>query len=405
MGLKLLVTGGLGHIGSKLIREYAKRDDIDLIRILDNFLVERYCSLFNLPNTKKYEFIEGDIMNDEDLKRAMKDIDIVIHLASITDAPSTISKPQETERINFDGTKKVLNAAIEAGAKKFLFPSSTSVYGEAEGIVDETFTDFKPATPYAETKLASERILQEVGKSGKIDAIVLRMGTIFGTSIGMRFHTAINKFCYLAAIGKPLTVWDSALESKRPYLGLDDDIRAFEFIEKHGKSGEVYNVVTENYSMKDVIGTIKKVVPEVKIEITKSPIINQKPYHASNKKIISLGFEFKDNLEKEVRETIKLFSQIDNSKLENVKTYEKSYDGKVVLITGGLGFIGSNIAVKLAELKPKKIIVVDSLVEGLGGDLKNVSKINGRENVEIIIEDIKGIEKMKPLIKESDFIF
>ena len=321
MGLKLLVTGGLGHIGSKLVREYAKRDDIDLIRILDNFLVQRYCSLFNLPNGKKYEFIEGDIMNENDLKKALKNIDIVIHLASITDAPSTIAKPQETERVNFEGTKRVLDAAISAGAKKFLFPSSTSVYGEAEGIVDETFQDFKPSTPYAETKLASERLLQEIGKGDKIHAMVLRCGTVFGTSIGMRFHTAINKFCYLAALNRPLTVWDTALNSRRPYLGLNDCIRAFEFLEQHGKSGEVYNVVTKNFSMQDVIDTIREFVPNLKIEITKSPIINQKPYHAANEKIKSLGFEFKDELRNDVKETIELFrkidSGIDNSDLHN----------------------------------------------------------------------------------------
>lgn len=317
MGLKFLITGGLGHIGSKLIREYAKREDIELIRILDNFLVQRYCSLFNLPGGKKYEFIEGDISNDGDLKKAMKDIDVVIHLASITDAPSTISAPKETERVNFDGTKKVLEAAIAAGVKKFLFPSSTSVYGEAEGIVDEKFTDFKPSTPYAETKLASEKLLQESGKSGKIHAIILRMGTIFGTSIGMRFHTAINKFCYLAAMNQPLTVWDTALNSRRPYLGLNDDIRAFEFLEKHGESGEVYNVVTKNFSMQEVTETIKKFIPSVKIEITKSPIINQKPYHVSNEKIRAIGFEFKDDLAQSVQETIELFRKTIHSGINN----------------------------------------------------------------------------------------
>ena len=318
MGLKFLVTGGLGHIGSKLVREYAKRDDIELIRIMDNFLVQRYCSLFNLPNGKRYEFIEGDIMNDGDLKKAMKDIDIVIHLASITDAPSTISKPQETERVNFEGTKKALDAAISAGVKKFLFPSSTSVYGEAEGIVDEEFKDFKPSTPYAETKLNSERLLQSVGKEGKIHTVVLRMGTIFGTSIGMRFHTAINKFCYLAAMNRPLTVWDSALNSRRPYLGLNDNIKAFEFLEKNGKSGEVYNVVTKNYSMQDVIDSIKEFIPVVKIEITKSPIINQKPYHASNEKMKSLGFEFKDDLRSSMKETIELFRRTTYVGIDNL---------------------------------------------------------------------------------------
>ena len=318
----ILVTGGLGHIGSKLIREYGKREDIKLIRVLDNFLVQRYCSLFNLPEGMKYEFIEGDIMNDADLEKALKGIDLVIHLASITDAPSTISKPEETERVNFEGTKKILEASIKAGVKIFQFPSSTSVYGEAEGIVDESYADYKPCTPYAETKIASERLLQEVGKSGQIRTNILRMGTIFGTSIGMRFHTAVNKFCYLATLGKPLTIWDSALESKRPYLGLNDDIRAFEFLEKNGKSGEVYNVVTQNYSMRDIINTIKEILPNTSIEITKSPIINQKPYHTSNEKIKALGFEFKDDIKQLMKETIELFGKtkvistgIDNSGL------------------------------------------------------------------------------------------
>ncbi len=321
MALRFLITGGLGHIGSKLIREYAKREDIELIRIMDNFLVQRYCSLFNLPSHKKYEFIEGDICNDADLERAMKNIDVVIHLASITYAPSTLPKPEETERVNFEGTKKVLNAAIRAGVKKFLFPSSTSVYGEAEGIVDENYIGYKPSTPYAETKLASERFIQEIGKSEKIHAVVLRMGTIFGTSMGMRFHTAINKFCYLAALNQPLTVWDSALNSKRPYLGLNDNIRAFEFLEKHGKSGEVYNIVTKNYSMGEIIEVIKGFVPNVKIEITQSPIINQKPYHVSNEKIRALGFEFEDDLQDSVKETIELFRKIIYSGIDNTELF------------------------------------------------------------------------------------
>ncbi|MDP1695376.1 MAG: SDR family oxidoreductase [archaeon] len=310
--MKILVTGGLGHIGSKLVREYAKRNDVELIRILDNFLVQRYCSLFNLPESVKFEFIEGDIANENDLDKAMKDINLVVHLASITDAPSTISKPEETERINFEGTKKVAYAAIRAGVKKLIFPSSTSVYGEAEGVVDETCTNLKPSSPYAETKLASEKFLKELAKEEKIEIMIPRLGTIFGTSIGMRFHTAINKFCYLAALRKPLTIWDTALHSKRPYLGLDDAINAFMFLEKNGKSGEIYNIVTKNYTMGEIIETIKQHMPNTAITITKSPILNQTPYDVSDKKIRNLGFEYKDDLSEKVGETIRLFSAIKN---------------------------------------------------------------------------------------------
>ncbi len=314
--MRILITGGLGHIGSKLIREYAKRQDIELIRILDNLSTQRYCSLFNLPykSDLKYEFVEGDINNINDVRKAVKNIDIVIHLASVTDAPSTINNPELTHKVIYEGTWNVLNASIHANVKKFLYPSTTSVYGEAEGIVDEYSNEsfYKPASPYAEAKRKTEKLLEEIGKETGFPVIVLRKGTIFGTSIGMRFHTAINKFCWLAAMNKPLTVWDSALNSKRPYLGLNDCIRAYEFFENNGKIGEIYNVVTKNFEMREIIEAIKKIMPNVKIEITKSPLLNQKPYHVSSEKIKEEGFEFKDNLQEHIKETIDLFKAISN---------------------------------------------------------------------------------------------
>ncbi|MEK6922601.1 MAG: SDR family oxidoreductase, partial [Nanoarchaeota archaeon] len=276
---------------------------------------QRYCSLFDLPNSVKYEFIEGDVNDINTVRKAVKDIDIVIHLASVTDAPSTINNHELTNKSVFEGTWNVLNGAMQANVKRFLYPSTTSVYGEAEGIVDEYCPEevYRPASPYAEAKLKTEKLIQEIVKETGFPAIVLRKGTIFGTSIGMRFHTAINKFCYLAAMNRPLTIWDSALNSKRPYLGLNDCIRAYEFFETQGKNGEIYNVVTENFEMQEIINTIKNIVPNVKIQITKSPLLNQKPYHASNEKIKRLGFEFKDNLSEHIKETIEFFRAIKNN--------------------------------------------------------------------------------------------
>src|SRR3989344_2120362 len=313
--MNILVTGGLGHIGSKLIREYGNRDDVSLIRIYDNLSTQRFPSLFNLPEGKtKYELIEGDILDINLLRKVMKDIDIVIHLASVTDAPSTINNPELTEKVIFNGTWNVLNTAMHEKVKRFLYASTTSVYGEAEGIVDENVSEdlYKPASPYALAKRKTEKLLEEIGKHTGFPIIVLRKGTIFGTSIGMRFHTAINKFCYLAAMGKPLTVWDSALESMRPYLGLNDCVHAYQFFENHGKPGEIYNIVTKNFQMREIINTIKQVVPDVKIQITKSPILNQKPYHVANEKAQALGFVSKDNLENDIRGTINLFKAIKN---------------------------------------------------------------------------------------------
>ena len=315
MGLKFLVTGGLGHIGSKLIREYAKRDDIELIRIFDNISTQRFPSLFDLPKTHvKFEFIEGDILDITKLKEVMKNIDIVVHLASVTDAPSTINNSEITQKSIFEGTWNVVNASIHANVRRFLYPSTTSVYGEADGIVDENSSEeiYKPASPYAEAKRKTEKLLQKITKETGFPIIILRKGTIFGTSIGMRFHTAINKFCYLAAMNKPLTVWDSALNSKRPYLGLNDCIKAYKFFETRGSPGEIYNVITKNFEMREIIDAIRNVKPDVKIEITKSPLLNQKPYHVGDNKIRGLGFAPEDDIAQNIKETIELFSSIKN---------------------------------------------------------------------------------------------
>jgi nucleoside-diphosphate-sugar epimerase len=314
VGLKFLVTGGLGHIGSGLIREYSKRDDIERIVVVDNFLTQRYCSLFNLPNNIKYKFIEGDVRDQGVIDSAMKGIDVVMHLAAITDAPSTINNKEETIAVNLYGTERVLKTAAAFGVRKFIFPSTTSVYGEAEGIVDENTSqnELKPSTPYAESKLEAEKIVIEANGKNEIETIVLRNGTIFGTSIGMRFHTAINRFVYQAAMNKPLTVWDSAIKSKRPYLGLNDAMRAWRFAEENAKPGEIYNVLTENFAMGEIIEAIRKIKPEVKIEITKSPVLNQKPYEVSCQKFLSLGFKFEDNLEDCLRESFDLFRSINN---------------------------------------------------------------------------------------------
>lgn len=319
MALNILITGALGHVGSALIRAYSKREDVSLIRMLDNLSTQRYCSLFNLPEGKKYQFIEGDINNIEILRKAMQNIDVVIHLAAIADATYAMAHPEETEKINLIGTQNVLNMAIETGVKKFIFPSTTSVYGEAEGTFDENSPNevYKPVGPYAECKRKAEKIVQESNGKNGIQTFVIRKGTIFGKSIGMRFHTAINKFSYLTAINKPLTVWDSALDSIRPYLGINDATNAYEFIEKYGKPGEIYNVLTKNYPMREIISSIKKSSPEVSIEIVPSPLSNQKPFQISNEKIKKLGFEFKDDLTQSIKETVELFRKIHYSGIDN----------------------------------------------------------------------------------------
>jgi len=306
--MKILVTGGLGHIGSRFIAELSKSEDVELVRVLDNFTVQRYCSLFNLPETQNYEFIEGDIRNQEDLKKSMQDIDAVYHLAAITDAPSTIDIPELTNEVNFEATKKVIDQCLKSGVKKLVFPSTTSVYGPATGVIDEEYSNYNPLSPYAVAKIKSEEVLINAYKDNGLDTTVLRLGTIFGKSIGMRFHTAVNKFVYLACMGRPLTVWENALDQKRPYLDLTDAINAFSFVlNKKETAGQIFNVLTENTTVQNVVDIIKEKIPNVGIELTKSPILNQTSYNVSPEKLIKLGFKYEGNMRQSIHDTISLF--------------------------------------------------------------------------------------------------
>ena len=146
-----------------------------------------------------------------------------------------------------------------------------------------------------------------MASKGKIEASIIRLGTIFGTSKGMRFHTAINKFCWQAVLGQPLTIWRTALGQKRPYLGLNDAVNCIDFfLNKELFDGGIYNAVTSNYTVKQVIDFIKYFIDDLQIDLVDNKIMNQLSYEVSTDKIESLGFVFKDNLGDGIEQTISL---------------------------------------------------------------------------------------------------
>ena len=309
---KILITGPLGHIGSKLIHNL-KPGDYEEVVMIDNLSTQRYSSLFNLPKGVRYSFYEENIL-EADLHSLFRNIDKVIHLAAITDATSSFEKRDEVEEVNYLGTKKVVEACIAEGCK-LIFPSTTSVYGIQKELVDEDCekSELKPQSPYAETKLKSEEFISRMASKGKIEASIIRLGTIFGTSKGMRFHTAINKFCWQAVLGQPLTVWKTALNQKRPYLGISDAINAIKFfINRDIFQGDIFNVVSSNYTVQEVIDSIQKHVEEVEVNLVETQIMNQLSYEVSTKRIESLGFNFQDDLEQGIEETIKLLKNANN---------------------------------------------------------------------------------------------
>lgn len=304
---KIIITGALGHIGSKLIRELPGHFHGMEMVLIDNLCTQRYCSLFNLPESGKYHFIEADILT-YDLSAIVCEHDIVIHLAAITDAASSFSNKEQVELVNLDGTRIVAEICARRKAK-LVFLSTTSVYGTQNGVVAENCSEeeLQPQSPYAISKVAAERYLFKLGAEKDLNYVICRFGTIFGTSVGMRFHTAVNKFCWQAVMGQPITVWRTALYQQRPYLDLADAVAALAYIiKKELFNGDIYNVLTANATVNEIITTISLTIQDATIKYIDEQIMNQLSYTVSNDKFKSTGFVFKGNLSVGIKETLEL---------------------------------------------------------------------------------------------------
>ena len=292
---KVLITGGLGHIGSHLIRRMPKTYDITIV---DDMSTQRYCSLFNVE--REFRFWERDIssLTSADLNG----FDAIVHLAAKTNAAQSIDSKEKTFEINVQKTLKFIDVIAESDVGLFVFPSSSSVYGKGQEVMYEHDDNVSPQSPYANSKI----IVEDYLKDSLVNHVIFRFGTIFGTSAGMRFHTAINKFCYQAAIGLPLTVWKQNYNQHRPYLGLNDAISAIEMaLNNELKINEIYNVLTDNYKLSNIIDFIKSNT-DVEVSFVDTPLLNQHTYYVNNDKICSFGFESVDDLSESIKKTMEL---------------------------------------------------------------------------------------------------
>jgi nucleoside-diphosphate-sugar epimerase len=237
-------------------------------------------------------------------------IDLVIHLAALTDLNQSFEEPQEVFENNFEATSNIANICRLLGIP-LIFPSTTSVYfpknGEKE--VFEYEQSLHGGNPYSKSKIAEEELIK--GLEG-LKFVILRLGTVFGVSPGMRFHTAVNKFCLQAALGKELTVWETALNQIRPYLALSDlDLSINHIIQNSLYDSQIYNLVSINATVTDIIKLIENNLNEkVQLRLVESKIMNNLSYEVSNLKFQSTLFSFTGNLNDAIAETLDQFKGI-----------------------------------------------------------------------------------------------
>lgn len=306
--MKIVVAGALGHIGSRLIRALPGHfPGLDVVMI-DDMSTQRFPALFDLPEGARYRFVEGDVTK-LDLAPIIAGADAVVQLAAITDATRSFDRKDELEANNFHATRLIAEACLKAGVP-LIHPSSTSVYGSQNEVVDENCgpEELAPQSPYADCKLREEALLAEMGKAG-LRHLTCRFGTIFGTSPGMRFHTAVNKFCWQAVMGQKLTVWRTAYDQKRPYLDLGDCVNAIAHIIRNQIfDGRIYNVLSTNCTVRQIVDAIRVHVPDLGVDFVDSRIMNQLSYEVANQRFRDTGFTFAGKAEQGIADTVALLA-------------------------------------------------------------------------------------------------
>ena len=303
--MNLLITGGLGHIGTYVLQKAHQLKNIKKIYVIDKS-EDRILSLLNLRTKKKIIFINLDISKNKIKSRQMGKIDCVLHLASITNAEESIENKKKIFRNNLGCFNNVLKFC-KLKKINLVHLSSTSIYGSKELYVDENCKDIIPQSPYAKIKIIEENKLKKTNK--KFKYVTLRLGTIVGASCGMRFHTAVNKFCLQAHHSEPLHIWKTAYNQYRPYLSINDSFKAFKFfIDKKIFDREIYNVVSKNLTVRSIVNIVNK-SKKTKIKFVKSKIMNELSYKVTSLKLKKLGLKLNSDLKKEINKTLKILNK------------------------------------------------------------------------------------------------
>jgi UDP-glucose 4-epimerase len=327
--VNILVTGGAGYIGSQLLHTLAADQfpRVRRIRVLDNMREEKFPALMNLPGNVDYEFILGDIREENDIRMALgDDTDVVVHLAALCNANLSFERRDDTEEINYRGALKVVDVARRAlSVRRFIYASTTSVYGPTAGIVTED-SPCQPASPYAEFKLKAENDVLGLSQdtAGRVRPTVLRFATAYGYAPGLRVHTVVNIFAFRAAVGAPLEVYGSG-DQVRPFVHVADIARAIAFCMAEDQAADqVFNVVGENASVNDLLDLLEPRFPRLKVVHTDKEILNQISYEVDGSKLRALGFAPAFSLEQGIDEYARLYGSFTRQPLPQLVPLERS---------------------------------------------------------------------------------
>jgi len=326
---KVLVTGGAGYVGSVLVPKLL--DAGYSICVYDLMLFGQE----GLPEQPGLEVINGDLRDTESFAKALDGVDSVIHLACISNDPSFELDPTLSKSINFDCFEPLVTTAKDAGVGRFIYASTSSVYGVSDSPDVTEDHPLVPLTDYNKYKGLSEPLLLK-HQSPEFTTVVIRPATVCGYSPRMRFDLSVNILTNHAVNRRCITVFGGS--QQRPNIHIEDITDLYVQLLETPKAliaGEIFNAGYQNHTIADIAEIVREVVerempgPEA-IRIETTPSDDLRSYHVSSKKIADkLGFVPSRSVEDAVIDICnaikagKLPNSIDDEKYLNVKTVQK----------------------------------------------------------------------------------
>ena len=317
---KVLVTGGAGYVGSVLVPKLLQANYG--VRVLDLYIYGEHV-LDNVKNHPNLEEIKGDIRDIKLLEEVMLGCDSVLHLACISNDPSFELDPDLGKSINYDAFRPLVKISKDNGINRFIYASSSSVYGvkKEENVTEEL--SLEPLTDYSKYKALCEEILNQY-QTPEFTTVIVRPATVCGYSPRLRLDLTVNILTNHAVNLGKITVFGGG--QKRPNIHIEDITDLYIDLLSRSKdlvAAKVWNAGYENHRVREIAEIIRQVVDKEGVEITTTPTDDHRSYHISSDKIKrDLGFVPKHTIEDAVRDLVNAFHQgIIHNSMENSDYY------------------------------------------------------------------------------------
>jgi nucleoside-diphosphate-sugar epimerase len=420
--LKVLVTGGAGFIGSHVVERLVVEGHE--VRVLDNFSTGRRANLDACA--EHVELIEADIRTPGAIRRAARDCEVVLHLAAVPSVPRSIADPVTTHTANANGTLNVLIAARDAGVRRVVFSSSSSIYGAAEEMPKRESLAPLPISPYAVSKLAAENYCRSFHEVFGLETVALRYFNVFGPrqDLQSQYAAVIARFIWSYHHGEPPVIFGDG-EQSRDFTYVANAVEAnLKALAADGVGGRVYNIACgERVTLNRLAINLRELTGSQVQAVHGPPRQGDIRHSLADIELArrELGYEPTVRLEEGLRRTVEyVLAQARGIERPHVlrsvqqiarsPRAEEPADGsrrlrtpatgrRRYLITGGAGFIGSHLAEALIDQKQcEQLRVLDDLSVG---DRRNIEHLIG-DGVELIEGSVADGKLVDELMKDAD---